>query len=345
MYGKCSGEDMKKYLPQFETANESFSIFKQFQVNLNLNEPELDSILHQALNGHGIIEIFGPSAAGKSTLAIQLAISFLVENPGCRVIYFYSHNQYCVRRCNQIIESRYNSIISSDEINHVLSRLILINLPDFDRQCFYLSTDFLKKFSSAACPIRLIIVDTISNHIRSLPRSNLVTHKLYAMASALNDFCYEEVAHVLCINEVSAAFDSFSYVETDSFKDRSQSKYITVEDKSFAISKGSENPKSHNESIHKYDDVVRNYCFTLPNFESKFMPFQNMVGDDYKPSMGLSWSNCISTRIELCRSSKNAAGDHITSERLIIVHRSPSCAPKTISCRLSNKGIEFSGAN
>ncbi len=63
------------------------------------------------------------------------------------------------------------------------------------------------------------------------------------------------------------------------------------------------------------------------------------ISQGYKPTLGMSWSNSVSTRVEMRRKMRTDASDTVGPEREIVVHRSSECPPLQVKCRLQDCGL------
>jgi hypothetical protein len=99
-----------------------------------------------------------------------------------------------------------------------------------------------------------------------------------------------------------------------------------------------------NEVAGVIGDAAQSYDAAANFSESS----QNLLGDGssphavdaYKPALGLSWSNCVTTRIEMSQRSRRDAAEYVGPERTLRVRRSPNCEPVQISCMLCDAGVQ-----
>ena len=102
------------------------------------------------INLDKITSIYGPSASGKTTLAIQSMINLLKENK--KILYLDTEGKFSLERIKQI-----------SDIN--LDNLLVLKIKNFKEQ--QMKINELENIKN----ISLIVIDTINNHYRTLVKS------------------------------------------------------------------------------------------------------------------------------------------------------------------------------
>lgn len=163
-----------------------------------LGDEILDARIGPGINGMGIIELFGASACGKSTFAMQLVLQFLHDHIDLQTLFICTDGPFSSQRLYQLFQARYPDNCDFDQI---ASRIIVQHLGDLEAQehfvCYFLRPLIEQE------NIRFVIFDSISANFRVSPRSPSVTNSLYRIAYILNSISFEFLVNVLCLNQVT----------------------------------------------------------------------------------------------------------------------------------------------
>ncbi len=279
--------------------------------------PAIDEAIGRALQAMGIIEIFGRSSSGKTSLTMQIVLQFLVDNPQAKAIFIYADGgHFSIQRMEQIFNGRYAGTHHSFE--EVTSRIIVENVSDLEEQehfiCFFLEPLLVQQ------NIGIVVIDSISGNFRPLPRTRNVTLTMYRMANTLNALSFDYLAAVICINQV------VDIIKEDS-PEGSRRQQSSPEDCS--------PPQGHGRgSVEKSHQ-------------------QGLLS--YKPALGLSWSNSISTRILIARQARPSAlmgesyilpavfhiDEALATLRRISILQSPLMGLASVDCTLTAAGFDI----
>lgn len=186
-------------LPSFHSVREIVDFVEQNQLKLSFGDAQLDAAAARALNSLGVVEIFGQSSSGKSTMAMQVVLDCLIREPNIRALYIYTGKPFSIERLKQLIEERHFSC-SFEEISE---RLIIQQLGDLDRQVQFFESNLLEQFAMEA-NVRIVVVDTVSANFRSVTRDVHTSYAIYKMAQRLHTLHHDFMVSVICLNEISA---------------------------------------------------------------------------------------------------------------------------------------------
>ena len=165
--------------------------------NADMKDDFFGGTLEHILQAGGIVEVFGPSGTGKSTLAMQTIISMLTINQDWVAAYICTDNPFRVDRFRQLCGDE----ISEQQFMNLASRVIVEHVGSLESQehllCFALEP------LARQNQFKIVVVDSISSNFRVCARSRDVTSSLYSMVHSLNAMAYEQHIRILCINQVT----------------------------------------------------------------------------------------------------------------------------------------------
>lgn len=259
-------------------------------------EGAIDDMLY-FVPGH-LTEVFGEGGTGKSNLCLQLIVRLLLSDQNASAVYIQTDPCFAGDRLSEIC--RYSVMampkrstsddhaknidgksmgkdieIADDEIvSSVLGRVHVRQVHSFDSFDSLLCKEldgFCGKQRQQGRPIRLVIVDSIT----SVYRPHFAMNKMFERSEALfrHGICLKNLAerfqlYLIVVNQVSMKISDCPTVDHDLYS---------------TINEFDNNGNSSSCSINSYNDNNRSYLV---------------------PSLGLSWSNIVSTRIKLTKNSQ-----------------------------------------
>ena len=147
----------------------------------------------------GIIEVYGASGTGKSTMCIQYAIDFLQLNSNKKTLYISIDQPFCVRRLYDILHCKDD--LSTSDVENIASRFLVLNLRTMNDQ-----THFIRYFLGHLVEnlsIGIVILDSICGNIRPEYRDIFLTRDLYYSAHIFRKCFLVSNCKFLCINQVT----------------------------------------------------------------------------------------------------------------------------------------------
>lgn len=175
----------------------------------NSNQDKLGHILSKKFNDFSIINLYGESGTGKTTLALQLISNFIIKNRNNQksCIWIQASESFPKRR----LFSMYSKC--NDGKLEYLERMILI-YPKVKIKNFLHQNDSIKKLiDSDLLPygLKIIVIDNISHYLRFelskytniQIRQNLQDEFFESIIAPLIFFCENQGVKLIFIHEVS----------------------------------------------------------------------------------------------------------------------------------------------
>lgn len=161
----------------------------------------LGPVLSEFFSCKGILELYGSSGVGKSTLAMQFMVRHLLQHATAhKALYLCTDSQFSIQRLDDLCAS-----LDGPRYAGLLERIIVQHLGDLDTQDHFIGY-FLEPLVAQE-HVRCIVLDTVTANYRVEPRSPQVTTSLYLMARQLNLVSYKYGVVVIALNQVTDDFN------------------------------------------------------------------------------------------------------------------------------------------
>ena len=240
----------------------------------------VDACLRNGLKpGHGIVEVAGEASSGKTQFCLQLALNSLLPlnetGPKHGILYIFCEGTFPINRLKDLANNKYGESVAK-----ILLELIFVEHVDDVDQLWTLLDSKMFRASLASGRIKTVIVDSITAIIRGefgSSRQELVDRSdaFFTFSSRMKYYSSLYCCLFVVINQVSSV-----------------------------VSQDSENNRSTFGNHHGMDT-----SFVPNGQEARIYPGENVKyassTDSLKvtPSLGISWSTCVNTRILLRRLS------------------------------------------
>ncbi|KAI9144185.1 P-loop containing nucleoside triphosphate hydrolase protein [Paraphysoderma sedebokerense] len=279
------------------------------QGKISTGDHALDSFLDGGIQWPGITEIVGGSSTGKTQLCLQLAVAAqLPQDLGgldCGVLYISTEGRFPLTRLDQMIAkftTQYPSLPDFSAAS-ILSRIYIEHITDTETQNHVLQyqlpvllSSHYNNSCSSSCPstppsrpIRLVIVDSIAANFRGDSMDISFTQRanmFYDLSSKLKKWADCFGVAIVVVNQVS---DDFSHPPKSS---------SDLYSKSFGSINQNQSDHSKSESHTR---------IPINSITS------NLGLDGVKPTLGLQWSNVITSRLILTRHDRFKSKPSFTS--------------------------------
>ena len=239
----------------------------------------VDACLRNGLKpGHGIVEIAGEASSGKTQFCLQLALNSLLPlnetGPEHGILYIFCEGTFPINRLKDLAHNKYGESVAKVLLEHVFVEHV-----DDVEQMWTLLDSKMFQASLASGRIKTVIIDSITAIIRGefgSSRQELVDRSdaFFTFSSRMKHFSSLYKCLFVVINQVSS------------------------------VVRQNENNQWSVSSHHGMDT-----SFVPNGQEARIDPGENVKyassTDSLKvtPSLGISWSTCVNTRILLRRLS------------------------------------------
>ena len=242
--------------------------------------PLLDNVFHGGLKLGTVTEIFGEAGAGKSQLCLQMCLRVVLPAEhggleGCAA-YVDFESQLKLQRFDAMAVP----FISAAQEQHKASDPHVLNIASLRDNLFVLSGQrdheiLMKEIESLLIQhklpdqrrIKLVVIDSIAAMLRSeyqREEASARAHELWTIGQFLHHIAVEYDIAVVVVNQVSDVMDATDYQSTENFA---------------ATQVAPSDPTAGLSISHL------------------------LVSKQVVPTLGMTWSNCLHTRIQLSRTS------------------------------------------
>ncbi len=164
---------------------------------------KIDAILDGGISGGDVTLVYGDPEAGKTTLAIQCAVS--CAKKGSKVLYIDCDNTFSSRRLSQI---------ARENADTVATRIVLMRPNDFDEQTR--AVDHLEEYLTSS--FALVVVDTISTlyrlRVAEIPKKTFeLNRELNGQTALIAQIAKTRKLAVLLTSQVRSAFSEGYTIE------------------------------------------------------------------------------------------------------------------------------------
>ncbi|KAJ4461044.1 putative DNA repair protein XRCC3 [Paratrimastix pyriformis] len=249
-----------------------------FSARLSTGDSILDGALGGGFDVHTITDLAGEAGAGKSQLCLQLAC--MVQLPrhlgglGGHACLLSTEGSFSSKRLRQIAEAlqrRYPEDLKGNLCDNVYVQTIKT------AEELLLSLQTALPAILEEKPIRLVVIDSIAAVLRAdFDRSQLVQRSdlMFQIASILKRLASKYHLVVVCVNQVTASFHE-------------EAQRFTAQPIAESADDASPPPKP---------EATPTSMESVPASDGTFI----------RPALGLSWMNCVNSRIFLTRTNMRA---------------------------------------
>ncbi|KAJ1971286.1 DNA repair protein rhp57, partial [Dimargaris verticillata] len=293
---------------------------------LTTGDPMLDDLLGGGVPVPGVVEVSGASASGKTQLCLQLCLT--VQLPlalgglGGGALYFSTEDSFPSRRLAALVPAFCARLgLPKDSINADAwtDNVLLAHLADSETQDHLLTYQLPALLTTHN--VRLVVIDSITANFRGEQLSHLTDHHQRA------------AAHLGSTNP-----DALYYT-------RRQRDLLCLAQHFKRCS------EAHGVAVVCVNQVSDSFDTTMtPLLEHQGMPIPIPRALATKPALGLSWSQCIHTRITLHRHDPllDATGSEFAathaqirvSQRIIQLVFAPHAPPDILPFTIDQAGVQ-----
>lgn len=281
---------MKKNVSIFKSTAYNIKNSESNEPCVNIGCSNIDACLKNGLKpGHGIVEVAGESSSGKTQFCLQLALNsqLPLKPDGLRsgTLYIFCEGTFPINRLKDLAYNKYDK--STAKI--LLENIFIEHIDDVEQLWTLLSSKMLRA-SLASGRIKTIVIDSITAIIRGefgSSRRDLSDRSdaFFSFSARMKRYSSLYKCLFVVINQVSAVLNLHdnNNVENNNYNNNNNFGMST----SF-VPNGQEISTVHGKNNHvKYLSSNEALTFT--------------------PSLGISWSTCVNTRIIIRRLNNEIA--------------------------------------
>ncbi|KAJ1973555.1 DNA repair protein xrcc3 [Dimargaris xerosporica] len=299
---------------------------------LTTGDSMLDDLLGGGVPVPGVVEVSGASASGKTQLCLQLCLTVQLPQElgglGGGALYFSTEDSFPSRRLAALVPAfcaRLGLPVDSINVDAWTDNVLLAHLADSETQDHLLTYQLPALLTTHN--VRLVVIDSITANFRGEQLSHLADHHQRA----------------------AAAHHGSTSSETQYYIRRQRDLLCLAQH----LKRCSE---AHGVAVVCVNQVSDNFdaptMAALPEHHRVPMPIPRTLAT--KPALGLSWSQCIHTRITLHRYDPlvDATDNEFaatraqtrTSQRIVQLVFAPHAPPGVLQFTIDQAGVQCTPA-